>query len=46
MAIGIQIKFHQDTTTHILITIMNVISKRSVVLPYLKLNKTRCPIGH
>ena len=32
----IQIKFHQYTMTHILMTIMNTISKRSVVLPYLK----------
>ena len=39
MATEIQIKFHQDTTTHILMTIMNTISKRSVVLPYLKPDK-------
>ena len=35
------VKFHQDTMTHILMTIMNVISKRSVVLPYLKPDKKR-----
>ena len=31
MATGIQIKFHQDTMTHILKKILNVILKRSVV---------------
>ena len=36
MATGIQIKFHKDTLTHILKKILNVISKRSVVPPYLK----------
>ena len=41
VATGIQIKFHQDTMTHILNKILNVISKRSVVLPYLKSDKKR-----
>ena len=40
MATGIQIKFHQDTMTHIL-QILNVILKRSVVSPYLKPDKKR-----
>ena len=39
MAAGIQIKFHQDTVTHILKKILNVILKRSVVSPYLKPDK-------
>ena len=39
MATGIQIKFHQDTMTHILMTIMNVISKHSNVFRYLKPDK-------
>ena len=41
MATGIQIKFHQDTMTHILKKILNVILKRSVVSPYLKPDKKR-----
>ena len=41
MATGIQIKFHQDTMAHILKKILNVISKRSVVLPYMKPDKKR-----
>ena len=36
MTTGIQIKFHQDTMTHILKKILKVILKRSVVSPYLK----------
>ena len=36
MATGIQIKFHQDIITHLLMTIINVTSKRSAVLHYLK----------
>ena len=39
MATGIQIKFQQDTMTHVLKKILKVISKRSVVLPYLKPDK-------
>ena len=39
MATGVQIKLHQDTMTHILMTMMNVISKRSDVAPYLKPDK-------
>ena len=46
MATGIQIKFHHDTMAHILVTIMNAISKRSVVLPYLKPNKKKRQTGH
>ena len=41
MAAGIQIKFPQDTMTHILKKILNVILKRSVVSPYLKPDKKR-----
>ena len=41
MATGIQIKFNQDTMTHILTKILNVILKRSVVSPYLKPDKKR-----
>ena len=40
-AAGIQIKFHQDTMTHILKKILNVILKRSVVFPCLKPDKKR-----
>ena len=45
MATGIQIKFHQDTMTHILKKILNVILKRSVVSPYLKPDK-KCQTVH
>ena len=41
MATGIQIKFHQDTMTHILKKILNVILKSSVVSPHLKPDKKR-----
>ena len=41
MATGIQIKCYQDTMIHILKKILNVISKRSVVLPHPEPDKNR-----